>query len=145
MWISNTATTAMMFPIGLSIVTHLSSAAGWARHPRFRRFAMTMMLMTAFGASIGGMATPIGTPPNLIGIGMLRELPGVEISFFRWMVLGRPAGHRACTPCSRSASGSSGREASGFPTRQRASCGDELGAARADVRAASATSSSRSS
>jgi sodium-dependent dicarboxylate transporter 2/3/5 len=48
------------------------------------------MLITAFGASIGGMATPIGTPPNLIGVGMLRELVGAPISFFRWMMIGLP-------------------------------------------------------
>jgi len=89
MWISNTATAAMMFPIGLSIVSHLS-ALPIAKHPRFRRFATTLMLITAFGASIGGMATPIGTPPNLIGVGMLRELVGAPISFFRWMMLGLP-------------------------------------------------------
>jgi sodium-dependent dicarboxylate transporter 2/3/5 len=89
MWISNTATAAMMFPIGLSIVSHLSTQPIGA-HPRFRRFATTLMLITAFGASIGGMATPIGTPPNLIGVGMLRELVGAPISFFRWMVIGLP-------------------------------------------------------
>jgi sodium-dependent dicarboxylate transporter 2/3/5 len=89
MWISNTATAAMMFPIGLSIVGHLSTQP-IATHPRFRRFAATLMLITAFGASIGGMATPIGTPPNLIGVGMLRELVGTPISFFRWMLLGLP-------------------------------------------------------
>jgi sodium-dependent dicarboxylate transporter 2/3/5 len=49
-----------------------------------------MMLINAFGASLGGLATPIGTPPNLIGIGMLRNLAGVQISFFRWMLLGLP-------------------------------------------------------
>ena len=89
MWISNTATAAMMFPIGLSIVSHLSTQP-IAEHPRFRRFATTLMLITAFGASIGGMATPIGTPPNLIGVGMLRELVGAPISFFRWMMIGLP-------------------------------------------------------
>ena len=89
MWISNTATTAMLFPIGLSIVTHLSSQP-IAAQPRFRRFAATMMLISAFGASIGGMATPIGTPPNLIGVGMLRDLVGIDVSFFRWMMLGLP-------------------------------------------------------
>jgi len=89
MWISNTATAAMMFPIGLSIVSHLSTQP-IASHPRFRRFATTLMLITAFGASIGGMATPIGTPPNLIGVGMLRELVGAPVSFFRWMLIGLP-------------------------------------------------------
>jgi sodium-dependent dicarboxylate transporter 2/3/5 len=89
MWISNTATAAMMFPIGLSIVSHLSTQP-IARHPQFRRFSTTLMLITAFGASIGGMATPIGTPPNLIGVGMLRELVGAPVSFFRWMVIGLP-------------------------------------------------------
>jgi sodium-dependent dicarboxylate transporter 2/3/5 len=89
MWISNTATAAMMFPIGMSIVTHLSTQ-GVAASPHFRRFATTMMLITAFGASLGGLATPIGTPPNLIGLGMMRELIGVQISFFKWMQFGLP-------------------------------------------------------
>jgi sodium-dependent dicarboxylate transporter 2/3/5 len=89
MWISNTATTAMMFPIGLSIVSHLSTQP-IAATPRFRRFATTIMLISAYGASIGGMATPIGTPPNLIGLGMLREVIGTQFSFFRWMVIGVP-------------------------------------------------------
>ena len=51
---------------------------------------MAMMLMAAFGASIGGIGTPIGTPPNLIGIGMLSRIAGIEISFFQWMLLGVP-------------------------------------------------------
>lgn len=85
MWISNTATTAMMFPIGLSIVAHLARAGTSMQH-----FALAMMLITAFGASIGGMATPVGTPPNLIGIGMLERIAGVRITFFQWMALGIP-------------------------------------------------------
>jgi sodium-dependent dicarboxylate transporter 2/3/5 len=88
MWISNTATTAMMFPIGLSIVAHLTH--GREREQGSREFAIAMMLICAFGASIGGIGTPIGTPPNLIGIGMLSRIVGVEISFFRWMLLGVP-------------------------------------------------------
>ena len=87
MWMSNTATTAMMFPIGLSIVAHLArTGMGGAR-----QFAMVMMLITSFGASIGGMATPVGTPPNLIGIGMLERISGVDITFFQWMLIGVPA------------------------------------------------------
>ena len=56
-----------------------------------RQFAMVMMLITSFGASIGGMGTPVGTPPNLIGIGMLQKLAGVNITFFQWMLIGVPA------------------------------------------------------
>jgi sodium-dependent dicarboxylate transporter 2/3/5 len=89
MWLSNTATAAMMFPIGLSIVSHLGRHCP-PNDPAVRRFATVMMLITAFGCSIGGLATPIGTPPNLIGLGMLRNLAGVDISFFRWMLMGVP-------------------------------------------------------
>jgi sodium-dependent dicarboxylate transporter 2/3/5 len=88
MWISNTATTAMMFPIGLSIVAHLTQ--GHEGAPASREFSAAMMLICAFGASIGGIGTPIGTPPNLIGIGMLNRIAGAEISFFGWMLLGVP-------------------------------------------------------
>jgi len=88
MWISNTATTAMMFPIGLSIVAHLTH--GRESHPASRNFATAMMLMAAFGASIGGMGTPIGTPPNLIGIGLLERILHVRITFFQWMAFGVP-------------------------------------------------------
>jgi sodium-dependent dicarboxylate transporter 2/3/5 len=88
MWISNTATTAMMYPIGLSIVSHMTR--GRESERTSGKFAMAMMLMAAFGASIGGIGTPIGTPPNLIGIGMLDRIAGVKISFFHWMMLGVP-------------------------------------------------------
>ena len=92
MWISNTATTAMMFPIGLSIVNHLMRAAPRDETSRqsVRQFALGLMLLTSFGASVGGMATPVGTPPNLIGIGMLERIAHVRISFFQWMALGVP-------------------------------------------------------
>lgn len=89
MWVSNTAATAMLFPIGLSIVTHLSGQPE-GRAPYFRCFAALMMLMTAFGSSLGGLATPVGTPANLIGIGMLRALTGTEIGFLTWMAVGVP-------------------------------------------------------
>jgi sodium-dependent dicarboxylate transporter 2/3/5 len=88
MWISNTATTAMMFPIGLSIVAHLTK--GREGDLASRNFATAMMLMAAFGASVGGMGTPIGTPPNLIGKGMLERIALVKISFAQWMLLGVP-------------------------------------------------------
>jgi len=88
MWISNTATTAMMFPIGLSILAHLSRTS--PDREKVRRYALAMMLITSFGPSIGGMGTPVGTPPNLIGIGMLQKIVGVEVSFFSWMAIGVP-------------------------------------------------------
>lgn len=87
-WISNTATTAMMFAIGLSLLGLLLSPAGGPRvHPRY---ATGLMLMTSFAASIGGLATPIGTPPNLIGLGHIRDRLDVQISFAHWMLLGVP-------------------------------------------------------
>jgi sodium-dependent dicarboxylate transporter 2/3/5 len=89
MWISNTATTAMMFPIGLSIVAHLRTVSTGSK-ANIQKFALAMMLITSFGASIGGMGTPVGTPPNLIGIGMLQRIAGVQISFFDWMAIGVP-------------------------------------------------------
>jgi sodium-dependent dicarboxylate transporter 2/3/5 len=88
MWISNTATTAMMFPIGLSIVGHVGGRA--LTPDALRRFAIGMMLVTSFGASIGGMATPVGTPPNLIGMGLIERLSGRHVDFLTWMRVGVP-------------------------------------------------------
>ena len=87
-WISNTATTAMMFGIGLSILAALQSrTAGDTMDPRY---ASALMLMTSFAASVGGLATPVGTPPNLIGIGFIRSQLGVEVTFFQWTLIGIP-------------------------------------------------------
>jgi len=89
-WISNTATTAMMFAIGLSILGFLfeqQKASGAAIN---RRYATGLMLMTSFAASIGGLATPIGTPPNLIGLGFIRELLGRDIPFVNFSMIGAP-------------------------------------------------------
>jgi sodium-dependent dicarboxylate transporter 2/3/5 len=78
----------MMFGIGLSILAALRSRApGGGIDPRY---ATALMLMTSFAASIGGLATPVGTPPNLIGIGFIRSQLGVEVPFFRWMLIGLP-------------------------------------------------------
>ena len=83
MWVSNTATTAMLYPIGLSIIGIFA--------PEDRKtIAPLILLMTSFGSSIGGMATPVGTPPNLIGIGFLRDLAGESLNFGQWMRLALP-------------------------------------------------------
>jgi sodium-dependent dicarboxylate transporter 2/3/5 len=88
MWMSNTATTAMLFPLGLAVLAELGRAK--RNDARFTQYAMAMMLVTSFAASIGGMATPVGTPPNLIGRRFLSELAGIEISFAGWMAIGLP-------------------------------------------------------
>jgi sodium-dependent dicarboxylate transporter 2/3/5 len=88
MWMSNTATTAMMFPLGLAVLAELGR--GRQGDVAFRHYALALMLLTSFSASIGGMGTPVGTPPNLIGIGLLRDLAGVDISFTTWMALTIP-------------------------------------------------------
>ncbi|MBA3713610.1 MAG: DASS family sodium-coupled anion symporter [Pyrinomonadaceae bacterium] len=89
-WISNTATTAMMFAIGMAILAFLFDNERAGGSPISRRYATGLMLMTSFAASIGGLATPIGTPPNVIGLGFIRQLLGVEISFFKWTLIGAP-------------------------------------------------------
>ncbi|MDQ3688382.1 MAG: DASS family sodium-coupled anion symporter, partial [Acidobacteriota bacterium] len=89
-WISNTATTAMMFAIGMAILAFLFDNGRAGGSPISRRYATGLMLMTSFAASIGGLATPIGTPPNVIGLGFIRQLIGVEFSFFKWAMIGTP-------------------------------------------------------
>jgi len=89
-WISNTATTAMMFAIGMSILAFLYDNEKQGGSRISRRYATGLMLMTSFAASIGGLATPIGTPPNVIGLGFIRQLVGVEFSFFKWTMIGVP-------------------------------------------------------
>jgi sodium-dependent dicarboxylate transporter 2/3/5 len=85
MWVSNTATTAMMLPIGLGVLGAMHGSG-----PRSARFATGMMLMIAYAASIGGIGTPVGSPPNLIGIALIRSAVGREITFVQWMMLAVP-------------------------------------------------------
>lgn len=90
-WISNTATTAMMFAIGMSILAFVLEQQRSGGPAVDRRYATALMLITSFAASIGGLATPVGTPPNVIGLGYIRESVGVEFTFFKWMIIGVPA------------------------------------------------------
>lgn len=89
-WISNTATTAMMYAIGMAILAFMSDTAKREGRALDPRYATGLMLMTAFAASIGGIATPIGTPPNVIGTGFIRQLTSTELPFFSWMIIGVP-------------------------------------------------------
>lgn len=94
MWLSNTAATAMMFPIALGIVYALADIEAKRRgrkvDPLKLRFGTGMMLMAAYAASAGGIGTPVGTPPNLIGIAMIEKFCGVKIAFFQWMSFAVP-------------------------------------------------------
>jgi sodium-dependent dicarboxylate transporter 2/3/5 len=87
-WISNTATTAMMYGIGVSILATLRGAD--SRSSIDPRYPAALMLMISWSASVGGLATPVGTPPNVIGIGFIRSMVGVEIPFFKWCLIGVP-------------------------------------------------------
>ena len=96
MWVSNTATTAMMLPIALGILGALhqmrvrAGVVSGAIDVRQWPFATGMLLMVAYGASIGGIGTPVGSPPNLIAIGLIERNAGVDIGFFTWMALAVP-------------------------------------------------------
>ena len=83
MWISNTATAAMMLPIALGLVRALA-AAGSKESPR------ALLLVVGMAASLGGLATPVGTPPNLIALGVLESQTGRAIGFLQFMSIGVP-------------------------------------------------------
>jgi sodium-dependent dicarboxylate transporter 2/3/5 len=95
MWVSNTATAIMMLPVALSVIELVAqgSAPGephWAPGSPVRSFAIALLLGIAYAASIGGVATPIGTPPNLFLLSYVQEHLDREISFVRWMALSLP-------------------------------------------------------
>lgn len=80
MWISNTATTLIMLPIALAILAHVDN-------PKLK---IALILGIAYAASTGGIATPIGTPPNVIFMGIYEEHTGQEFDFLQWMKVGVP-------------------------------------------------------
>lgn len=96
MWISNTATAMMMLPIGMAVINQveLLESAGEGRSPEAVKvksnFGLCLMLGIAYSASIGGVATLIGTPPNAILAGMVEKLYGQTISFAGWLTFGLP-------------------------------------------------------
>ncbi|WP_290501784.1 SLC13 family permease [Hyphomonas sp. UBA5107] len=83
MWISNTASTLMMVPIAISASAVLGSVS--------KHFTTALLLGVCYAASIGGVATPIGTPTNLIAISWLQTEAGAHIGFAQWMAFGLPA------------------------------------------------------
>ena len=93
MWISNTAAAMMMLPIGMAIIYQVSSYYSdkdSIKNQDIVNFRKAMLLGIAYGASIGGLGTLIGTPPNIIFAGIVKEIFNVDISFVKWMSFGMP-------------------------------------------------------
>ena len=89
MWISNTATSVMMLPIGIAIIKQLKDNPDTIADEN-QIFGKALMLGIAYSASIGGIATLIGTPPNLVLAGVVEETYGYEITFSQWFMFGFP-------------------------------------------------------
>jgi sodium-dependent dicarboxylate transporter 2/3/5 len=92
MWISNTASTIMMLPIGLSVIKLVEGTLqnGEAQQKGFKNFSSSIMIGIAFAASIGGLGTIIGTPPNMVMTGFMKSLHGFDMPFLDWMYIGIP-------------------------------------------------------
>jgi sodium-dependent dicarboxylate transporter 2/3/5 len=92
MWISNTATAIMMLPIAVSVTQLVSTQLGSSGHSRkgYQNFATGLMLSIAYASSIGGMATIVGTPPNVVMVGLYRQTYQAELSFVEWIAIGLP-------------------------------------------------------
>ena len=89
MWISNTATTVMMLPIALSVISQINDHPD-TKENEHQLFGKALMLSVAYSASAGGIATLIGTPPNLIFAGFIEDNLQTEVSFFQWLKIGLP-------------------------------------------------------
>tara|TARA_B100001113_G_scaffold304200_1_gene264406 strand:+ start:547 stop:1731 length:1185 start_codon:yes stop_codon:yes gene_type:complete len=87
MWIMNTSTTLMLLPIGLAIAGVVRNTTSLDKD--FTNFQTALLLGIAYAATIGGMATPIGTGPNIVVISLIQE-QGLEVSFYQWMLLATP-------------------------------------------------------
>lgn len=89
-FVSNTATTALMLPIGASVVALAGRRGPMDGQGPPDRFPLALMLGIAYSASIGGLATIIGTPPNVFLVGFLRNELGIDVTFLSWLRIGLP-------------------------------------------------------
>ena len=89
MWISNTATSIMILPVGLAIISQLKDDLQTIENEN-EVFGKSLMIAIAYSASIGGMATLIGTPPNMVLAGVVEESYGIKLNMFDWMKFGVP-------------------------------------------------------
>ncbi len=90
MWMTNTSTTMMLLPIIISVIAVIGESIPDLDDRERRNFQINLLLGTAFGATIGGVATLVGTPPNAFLAGYLADNHGIEIGFARWMLVGLP-------------------------------------------------------
>src|SRR5690606_15134846 len=86
MWTSNPAVTLMMAPIAIGVANSVDQEEGATP------IAIPLLLAVAYAASIGGLMTPIGSPPNLVALGFLRQQYGLDISFGAWFAMAFPVG-----------------------------------------------------
>jgi sodium-dependent dicarboxylate transporter 2/3/5 len=94
-FVSNTATVAMLLPTAIAILATLiglmkEEGGGEGIDPRRLRVGVALMLMLAYGAGVGGLLTPVGSPPNLIGRGLIEEATDETITFAEWMIAALP-------------------------------------------------------
>lgn len=102
MWISNTATAMMMLPIAISVIGLLKTEQGNTPETTSkgeRNFGIGLMLVIAYAANIGGVATIIGTPPNVVFVGLLNQFYDQKILFGKWMLIGVPLSVILLTIC----------------------------------------------
>ncbi len=102
MWISNTATAMMMLPIAISVIDLLKTEKGNTPETESkgeRNFGIGLMLVIAYAANIGGIATIIGTPPNVVFVGLLDQFYDQKINFGTWMLVGVPLSVVLLTSC----------------------------------------------
>jgi len=90
MWISNTSTALMMLPIATSVVYVVRENMDELAEKEIGDFEISIFLGLAYGATMGGIATLVGTPPNAFMAGFMQTTYGVEVDFARWMIIGVP-------------------------------------------------------
>ncbi len=90
MWMSNTSTTMMMLPIALSVASVVTKTMSELSDTQKHNFQISMLLGIAYGATIGGVSTLVGTPPNVLLASFLEQEYKIEVGFARWMVIGLP-------------------------------------------------------